>query len=274
MRTAEGGIRNHLQIAPGRDVLQAGHLAELRHEARYLLGNIRPEGILVIGRDAAEQPETPGLHGLGGKAQAAEGNRHHGDVSLGCEPALRIPEGVEAEIVALAFGLDRGIGLNAEGIDEEFVAALAGVVGIEEDADQVVAQDVLALGHAGARLAGRRVADENRVEVLIVVADPGGSLAADGHAVAGLALAEIVHALHVGARRAAEELLDSRRAGQLGDLNIFDLGGRWRWRRGLCMQGHNECAQAQRGPPAEPSIALYARLAVRLPKPACYNRGK
>ena len=82
VRPAESGIRNQLQIAPRRDVLQAGHLGQLRHEARYLLGDIRPEGILVVGGDAAVQPEAPGLHGLRGKAQAAEGNRHHGDVSL------------------------------------------------------------------------------------------------------------------------------------------------------------------------------------------------
>jgi hypothetical protein len=81
---------------------------------------------------------------------------------------------------------------------------------------QVVAEDVLALGQAGAGLAGRRVADEDRVKVSIVVADPGGSLAADGHAVAGLALAEVVNAAQVGAPGAAKELLDPRRAGQLG----------------------------------------------------------
>lgn len=151
------------------------------------------------------------------------------------------------------FGRDpRGfdILLHAEGIDEEFVPTLAGVVGIEEDADRVVAEDVLALGQAGARLAGRRVADEDGVKVPLVVADPGGGFAADGHAVAGLALAEVVDAAEVGARGAAEELLEAWRGVQLGDLNILYLSGLYlsgcrRWWRGLCAQRHNECAQPQ-----------------------------
>jgi hypothetical protein len=65
-----------------------------------------------------------------------------------------------------------------------------------------------------------------------------------------LALAEVVDAAEVGARGAAEELLEAWRGVQLGDLNILYLSGLYlsgcrRWRRSLCMQRHNECAQPQ-----------------------------
>ena len=178
----------------------------------------------------------------------------------GRELAFRIPERIEAEIVALGFA-ERGIGLNAEWIDEELVPALAGAVGIEEDADHVVAHDVFALGHAGARLSGRRIADEDGVKVLIVVADPGRGLAADRNAVAGLALAEIVDALHVAARCAAEELLEPRRAGQFWDMNISYLRGAVAARtvnagtQRVC-PGTTRCSQAE---PSIPCALMIAR---------------
>ena len=94
-----------------------------------------------------------------------------------------------------------------------------------------------------ARLAGRRAAHENHIEVLIVITDPRGSCTADGHSIAGSALAEIVDALHVGARVSVQELLDMGPLGYFRNLNIFDLGGRRCLGRGLCLKCNTERAQ-------------------------------
>jgi len=76
---------------------------------------------------------------------------------------------------------------------------------------------------------GWGLADEDGVDIFIVVADPGAGLAADGRAVIWLALAEIVNALHIGAGVAVEELFEERFAGDFGDADVFylscDLGG-------------------------------------------------
>lgn len=78
-------------------------------------------------------------------------------------------------------------------------------------------------------MAGWGLADEDGVDIFIVVADPGAGLAADGRAVIWLALAEIVNALHIGAGVAVEELFEERFAGDFGDADVFylscDLGG-------------------------------------------------
>ena len=139
------------------------------------------------------------------------------------DAAFGVPEGVEAEIVILAFAIG-GIGLDAERVHEEFVGVLAVVIGVQEDADEIVAEDVFAFREARPGAAGGGVADEDDVEVGLVIADPGVGLAADGGAVVGLALAEIANAQHVGAGGSVEELFDERLARDPGDADVPDLG--------------------------------------------------
>lgn len=64
------------------------------------------------------------------------------------------------------------------------------MIGIEEDANDVVAEDVFGFSEASTGGAWGRLADEDGVEVLIIVPDPGARFAAYGFSVARLALAE------------------------------------------------------------------------------------
>ena len=206
VRAGEGRVGNELQIAAGRNIFQPAQVAELLVEAIHLLRHVRPEGVLIVDGDQPEQRETPGLSGGAREAQAAERDGHHGRISLRSQAACGIPQRIEAEIVALALGLDP-VRLHAVRIHEELIAALAIVIGVQDHAHYVVAEDVLAFRHAGARLVSGRFAYEHRIKVHVVVTDPRRSLAADGHAIAGLPLAEIVDALHVVARPALQKLL-------------------------------------------------------------------
>ena len=143
-----------MQVAAGRDIFQTGHVSDLLIETFHSLGDVGPEGIFIGGGDDAHQREAPGLRGRAGETQAAKGNGHHGRESLGSQAAFGVPQRIEAEVVILTLAFDR-VGLNPVRIHKEFVAALVVVVGVEDDAHHVIAEDVFALGHAGAGLAGR-----------------------------------------------------------------------------------------------------------------------
>ena len=238
MGRGEGAIGSKADVATGGDIFKAGEGAELQAEAIDFLRDEGPEGRLVVFGDEAAEAEAPGLELFGAEPQALEGEREGGDEALRGDAAFGIPECIEAEIVALAF-VFRSVGLDAERVDEEFVGVLAIVIGVEEDADDVVAEDVFAFGEAGADAAGGRLADEDDVEIVLVIADPGAGLAADGGAVVGLALAEIVNAEHVGAGGTVDELFEERLARDFGDADLFDV-------RGRVLRGEGEREQEER----------------------------
>ena len=77
------------------------------------------------------------------EAKALEGDGEGGDEAFGGDAAFGIPERIEAEIVILAFVVDC-VTLDAVRVDEEFVGALAVVIGIEEYADYIVTEDIFA----------------------------------------------------------------------------------------------------------------------------------
>src|SRR6185312_16661732 len=95
--------------------------------------------------------------------------------------------------------------------------------GVEEDADEVVAEYVFALAQTGADFTGRRGADKDDVEIFVIPADPGGGFEAQGDAVAGVALAKIFDAKHVRTGAAFEEVFDLWSGGDSRYFDVFDL---------------------------------------------------
>ncbi len=159
------------------------------HETFDPVGDVGPINELVGARDDAGERDAPGLGGRLGEAQALERQGDAGDEAEIGDAAFGIPHGVEAEVVTLAFGVE-AVELHAERIGGEDEAALLVVEGIEEDLDAFVARDVLAFGEPGADLGGVVVADEDGVDVLVVVGEEDLGLEAGRVAVAGHVLAE------------------------------------------------------------------------------------
>lgn len=114
-----------------------------------------------------------------------------------------------------------GVGLDAQRIDQELIAPLAVVERVENHGDEIVGENVLALGPSRAHLAGLLVADENGVEALAVVGEVGDSLPAGRLAVGGLALAEIRDPRLVLRLRPLEEILDLGRARNPGNSHAI-----------------------------------------------------
>ena len=121
------------------------------------------------------------------KRRLLNGIADHDHVPVTGEPAVRLPQRVVAVVVVLAFGRD-AVELDAERVDQELVRPPPVVVRVQQQPDDVVAHDGLALGHVRADLAGFVLADEHRVEMTVVVGEVDRGLERCRHAVAGFAL--------------------------------------------------------------------------------------
>ena len=171
-----------------------------------------------------------------GKAQALEGNRHPYDESAVGHFAARIPYGVERSIeVTLGLLLAGGLGpdsvpLHAEGRGLKGVGAAAVVKGIEHDLDLVVVVNVFSARHAGAHLFRIIEANEDHVEIFLVVAEISVGGLGYSFAVVRIALCEARDFRHLlrdfALRLHAEEVFQRRRSWSAEESSR--RGARWR----------------------------------------------
>ena len=178
-----------LEVPSGRDALQPFHGGHLLAEARDAPRDVGPERGLVRARNDPTHGHAPRLRRRVAEAEALERDLHHDDVAVRGQAAVRLPQGVVAEIVVLALRRD-AIQLDAERVHDELVRPSPVVVGIQEDRDHVVAQDRFALRHVRADLGRVVLADEDRVQVPLVVREVRRGLDRRRDAVAGLPLHE------------------------------------------------------------------------------------
>ena len=110
-----------------------------------------------------------------------------------------MPHGIEAVVVVLSLG-DDAVELHALRVRLEQVGALAVAEGVQVHRDPVVYRDLFPLRQPGTNLRRIVPADEDDVQVGVVVAHIGRRRDADRDAVARLALPEIRHAHGAGRR--------------------------------------------------------------------------
>ena len=110
------------------------------------------------------------------------------------------------------------IRLNPERIDKEFESVLTVVEGIEEQTHDIVVENIFPFVEPRAHLARPLFTDEHGVEILVVVAQIRGCLAADRRSVTRLPLPETSDPNHLGHRGARGEIFKRRRAGDTRDM--------------------------------------------------------
>src|SRR3974390_2976038 len=94
-KTAQQAIRNQFDAMARRNSLQAVQGRRLPQTSLNLVGNVRPEGIFRLARNATIQNDSPFLLLRRREAQALEGNRHLHDEALLGYFAARVPYRIE-----------------------------------------------------------------------------------------------------------------------------------------------------------------------------------
>jgi len=100
---------------------------------------------------------------------------------------------------------------------------LAVVKGVEKDGHLIVAQNIVALGHARAEHRFLFFTEEDGVEIIVVVGEIGDGFARYLRAVRGGVLAEIVDAGLAGRNFAVDEIVQNGGLGNAGQMNGLDL---------------------------------------------------
>src|ERR1044072_9202650 len=120
--------------------------------------------------DATKEMRAPEVSFARFKAQRLEWNRDL-DVETGLmNDALRIHQEIDTEIFATSFG-DDAVALDAEWIEKDFERFAFVVERVEHEADVIVVEDVVALGHGRADLVGLVSGFESDVEELRIETD-------------------------------------------------------------------------------------------------------
>ncbi len=161
----------------------------------------------ALARVEAPEIEPPALDLGHGEAQGGHGDRHLDDVARVGDAGRRVPDDVEAGVLAVDAGPHQ-VALDAVGIDEELVGPGRLPVGVQEESHRVVVLVLVALAHRRAQCRRVVVADEGRVEVVVVVGEQGLGPHQGRDVVAGLALAETVGAGGVAPARVVETAVD------------------------------------------------------------------
>ncbi len=210
-------VGNELDVASRRDIFQTIDGSELLRQSCDALRHIRPVIVFALAEDYAIKGHSPGLLRRVRKPQALEGDGKENDVAVVQDAPGVSPQCVEAVVVSLALGVDR-IGLDPQGIREKIVGAVKVAVGVQEDAHAVVLIGSFAFRKMRANRAGFVVADKDRVQILVVVGEIGGTGLRCRRAVAGGVLAEIGDRQFGFARMVFQEIIQLGRAVHPGDF--------------------------------------------------------
>src|SRR4030095_7002067 len=163
--TSEEAVGDDLNIATGRDLLQAVQFSQLLRESGEVASDVWKPGALIVSRYVAQESDTPGLNVGVVKTQALEGNRHPYHVAICGNPAIGVPERIEAHIVVLALG-GNSIKLNSQRIGCKQIGSQPIVKCIQHYPDGIIIAEVLALVHVSANFSGFVFADEDHIQML------------------------------------------------------------------------------------------------------------
>ncbi len=166
-----------------------------------------PEGVFVLTNDSAIEDQAPFLLFRGGEAQAFERNRHSYHKAAAGYFALRIPDGVkrriEISVDFVAGGLTPiGIPLHSKRSRLEGVGPTPVVESIQHNLDLIVVVNVLAARHSRAELLRIVKANEDDVQVFLVVAQVSNGFFGNFFAVMRVALYKAGYFCHVRGRLA------------------------------------------------------------------------
>src|SRR5262249_32946926 len=165
-------VGNELNIATRRDVFKPLEWRELLRQPGNALCHVRPLVVFAFPQDRTVQRDTPGLLGTVRKAQTLERYREENDVAILRHAAGAAPQGVEAVIVALTFGVD-GIGLHAERIRKEIICAVKIAECIEQNANGIVLIGTFALRKVRANFSRFVLANKGHVKIPVVIGKVG-----------------------------------------------------------------------------------------------------
>src|SRR5690349_3694481 len=206
MVVGEQAIGNELDVAARRNVVESADGRELLRKPFNALRHVRPVIVLALAENHAVEGDAPGLLRTVRKTQALERNGKKRHVAIVQDAAEAVPQRVETIVVALAFGINR-VRLHTEGVGEEIVGAVKIVKGVKQHADAVVLIRGLAFGQMRANLAGLVAANENDVEIFVVVRKIGCRRFRRGGAVTGKILTKIAYGEFHFAGTVFEEVL-------------------------------------------------------------------
>src|SRR6185295_4662791 len=111
--------------------------------------------------------EAPQLSLASFITQRLERNSDFDRITVGGHSSLRLHHDVDTEIIIGPFG-EKSVLLNSQGIEEKLVSSSSIVKGVEQQADDVVVKNTVALGDRGADLGRiivsmKRKVDETRI---------------------------------------------------------------------------------------------------------------
>src|SRR5712692_2096383 len=210
-------VRNELNIPSGRHMFQATNRRELLRQSFDTLSHIGPVVVLTLSENHAIKGQSPGLLRDTRKPQTLERNRKENNVTVVCDPAGVIPQGVEAEVVSLPLGVDR-IGLYPKRIGIEKIGAVKIAEGVEKQANAVVLIGSFAFGKVCSNRTGFLMANKDGIKILFVVREISSSGLRRRRAVTGNVLAEIGDGQFGFARTIFEEVFQFGRAAHAGDF--------------------------------------------------------
>src|SRR5882724_3178607 len=226
-------VRNELNVASRRYVFNTAHRRELLGQPFHPLRHVWPIVVLALAQDGAIQRDAPRLFETVRETQALEGDGEENNVAILCHAAGSAPQRVEAEIVALAFGVNR-VGLHSQRIREKEIRTVKIPEGVEQNTHSLVLIGSFAPGKMRAHGAALILANEHHVEVLVVVGKVGHRWLGGRCAVAGRVLPEISHRKFRLARLVFKEVFEpwgSVNTRNLGKWNLCRVrGGRRRLR--------------------------------------------
>src|SRR5882724_2874689 len=123
-------VRNELNVASRRYVFNTAHRRELLGQPFHSLRHVWPIVVLALAQDGAIQRDAPRLFRTVRETQAPKWDGEEDDVTILRHAAGSAPQRVEAEIVALPFGVNR-VGLYSQRIREKIIRAVKIPVGVE-----------------------------------------------------------------------------------------------------------------------------------------------
>ena len=187
-----------------------------------------PGGELLVAVEKAPDLQAEGQLILAGEAQLAEGDGHLGGPAAGIDRRLDGPDRVPGEVLVRAVLGERGVALDAGGVDLEGEGGALVEVAVDIDRD-VVAVDLVAARHAAvdARRPGVMAADQD-VEVLVVVHDLELGGLGRRLAAARVALHELAAPLHLVPAGVVAAAVDGRgvRVDVLAQVDLLVRGRR------------------------------------------------
>ena len=178
------------RLRPGEMSLKPFQVAALLYVARFAAAHARPHGELVVALDETAEHQPPDLLFVAGEADALEGDGGQDRIAIRGEPALGVPEGVPTGIVLDPVG-DVAVGLYSVRVDVEPVHVPVVVKSIDIEDHAVIVHDLIVLGDPSANQLGIVLADEGRVQVLVVIGEVGRRRLRHRLAVARRVLTEI-----------------------------------------------------------------------------------